>query len=223
MTTFTSGLMTTRKISDSTVRRLSTYLRRLRELDRSGGSVVSSSELAEGSGTTAAQVRKDLSHFGSFGKRGHGYSVTALRFALEEILGLTNRWRVAVIGVGKIGSALLGYGFFAQRGFDIVVAFDSDSAKVGRDMGGVLVKPMEELEPEFEAQDISIAIIATPPEEAQQTAERAVQAGASAILNFAPIKLDVPDGVAARTMDVTLELEGLCYLVTAAGAGLGER
>ncbi len=207
-----------RKISDSTVRRLSRYLRRLRNLDRQELKVVSSRELAEATGTTAAQVRKDLSHFGSFGKRGQGYTVTDLRVHLEEILGLTRRWRVAVLGVGKIGSALLGYGFFTQRGFDVVAAFDSDRSKIGRELGGVRVQPLNELEQTFLDRDISIAIIATPTEAAQKAATRAVRAGAQAILNFAPVKLHLPPGVAVREMDVTLELEGLCYIVTEAGS-----
>ena len=212
--------MTTRKISDSTVRRLSGYLRLLRKLDRAGRLVVSSSELAAGSGTTAAQVRKDLSHFGSFGKRGHGYSVGDLRLRLRRILGLDRRWRVGVIGVGRIGSALLGYGLFAHRGFDVVAAFDADPTKVGQQFGGVEVLPLEALETEFADRDLSIAIIATPPDVAQDVAHRVISAGASAILNFAPVKLDVPAGVDLRTMDVTLELEGLSYLVTASdGSG----
>jgi redox-sensing transcriptional repressor len=205
-----------RKISDSTVRRLSRYLRRLRNLDRQGQKVVSSRELAAATGTTAAQVRKDLSHFGSFGKRGQGYAVPDLREHLEEILGLTRRWNVAVIGVGRIGSALLGYGFFAQRGFDVVAAFDSDRSRIGSELGGVRVQPMRELETAFAEREVSIAIVATPVESAQKVAMRAVRAGARAILNFAPIKLQLPPEVAVREMDVTLELEGLCYMVTAA-------
>jgi redox-sensing transcriptional repressor len=206
-----------RKISDSTVRRLSRYLRRLRALDRREQEVVSSRGLAESTGTTAAQVRKDLSHFGSFGKRGQGYDVHDLRVQLEEILGLTRRWSVAVLGVGKIGSALLGYGLFRQRGFDVAAAFDADPAKIGLELGGIRIQPLSELEQTFSDRGVSIAIIATPVEAAQEMATRAVRAGASAVLNFAPVKLDVPPGVAMREMDVTLELEGLCYMVTAAG------
>jgi len=174
--------------------------------------------LAVSTGTTAAQVRKDLSHFGSFGKRGQGYAVRDLRVTLEGILGLSRRWNVAVLGVGKIGSALLGYGFFSQRGFDVAAAFDSDPAKIGLEHGGVRVQPLSELEQTFLDRGISIAIIATPTEAAQEAATRAVQAGARAILNFAPVKLDLPAGVAMREMDVTLELEGLCYMVTAANS-----
>jgi len=216
--------MSTRKISDSTVRRLSRYLRQLRELDRRERQVVSSRDLAQATGTTAAQVRKDLSHFGSFGKRGQGYAVGDLRVQLEEILGLTRRWRVAVVGVGKIGSALLGYGFFSKRGFDIVAAYDVDPARIGLDVGGVRVQPLAALERGVVDLEISIAIIATPPGAAREVASRAVRAGVSAILNFASVKLDLPSDVALRTMDMTLELEGLCYMVTAAhGAGEEDR
>ena len=140
-----------------------------------------------------------------------------LRVQLEEILGLDRRWTVGVLGVGKIGSALLGYGFFTERGFDIAAAFDSDPSKIGLELGGVRIQPMSELDDAFRDRGISIAIIATPTEAAQEAAARAVSAGARAILNFAPIKLDLPEGVALREMDVTLELEGLCYLVTEAG------
>ncbi|HKK08851.1 MAG TPA: redox-sensing transcriptional repressor Rex, partial [Gemmatimonadota bacterium] len=126
-----------RRISESTVRRLSIYLRYLRDLRRQGTSLVSSREMADGCGTTPAQVRKDLSLFGSFGKRGQGYGVDELALTLERILGLGRRWKVALVGVGKIGSALLGYHDLARRGFDIVAAFDTDPGKVGCRLAGV--------------------------------------------------------------------------------------
>ncbi|MFQ5889075.1 MAG: redox-sensing transcriptional repressor Rex, partial [Gemmatimonadota bacterium] len=198
--------MTTRKIADSTIRRLSLYLRLLRELEAGGRELVSSHELAERSGTTSAQVRKDLSLFGSFGKRGRGYTVAELQRTLESILGLRRRWRVALVGVGKIGSALLGYRDLERRGFDIIAAFDRDPAKVGRVFNGVEVSPLEELESVLRARAVDIAIIATPPEAAQPTAARLCRAGVSGILNFAPVKIEAPSGVSVRTMDVALEL-----------------
>ena len=206
--------MTTRRISDSTVRRLSGYVRLLRELDREGMSVVSSRELAEGSGTTAAQVRKDFSHFGSFGTRGKGYAVRDLLGRMERILGLQRRWRVALIGVGRIGTALLGYADLSERGFDIVTAFDADPEKIDLVRSGVRVRPLSELEAEVSENRIDIAIIATPPESARSVAIRAAAAGVGAILNFAPIKLDVGGGVQVRTVDVSLELEALSFLLT---------
>jgi redox-sensing transcriptional repressor len=203
-----------RRISESTVRRLSVYLRFLRELTRQGRELVSSRQLARGCGTTPAQVRKDLSLFGSFGKRGRGYTVDELRRTLEGILGLGRRWRVALVGVGKIGSALLGYQDFARRGFDIAAAFDSDPAKAGQVVSGVRVYSAERLTEVVRMQHIELGIIATPPESAQTVADELVGAGVGAILNFAPVEIDVPDSVTVRTMDVALELEGLSFVLT---------
>lgn len=212
--------MTTRKISDSTVRRLSQYLRYLRELGRRDRVLVSSRELAAGTGTTAAQVRKDLSLFGSFGQRGRGYPVAELAAGLRDSLGLHRQWRVGLVGVGKIGSALLGYGNLPQQGFEIVAAFDADQRKTGRRMFGVDVLPMDELERVIGERRIDLGIIATTPETAQEVAKRLEAAGISGILSFAPTVVGRAGGVPVRTMDVTLELEGLSFLVTSAkGAG----
>jgi redox-sensing transcriptional repressor len=206
--------MTSPRISDSTVRRLSVYLRLLRELTEEGREIVSSRELAERSGTTSAQVRKDLSLFGSFGKRGRGYTVAELEASLRRILGLGRRWHVGLVGVGKIGSALLGYEDLTRRGFDIVAAFDNDPDKVGRTVFGVEVTAMAELEPVVRERDVEMAIVATPPEAAQEVTERLVEAGVSGLLNFAPVKLDTQDGVAVRSMDVALEMEGLSFALS---------
>ncbi len=204
------------RISDSAVRRLSLYLRMLRELGRGGVELVSSSELAARTGATSAQVRKDLSLFGSFGKRGRGYAVGPLRETLEEILGLTQAWRVCLVGVGKIGSALLGYRDFEARGFDIVAAFDSEPAKIGREVFGITVSPVSELASVVRERGVEIGIVATPPEAAPQVADALAAAGVEAILNFAPTELQDVDGVPVRTVDVVLELEGLSYLLSAA-------
>lgn len=213
--------MTRLGISESTVRRLSVYLRLLRELGRDGPEVVSSQELAERSGTTSAQVRKDLSLFGSFGKRGRGYDVPQLRSTLEEILGLGRRWRVALAGVGKIGGALLGYEDLERRGFDIVAAFDTDPEKVGRSVFGVAVDPLERLEAVVDERDVEMAIIATPPGAAQSVTDRLVEAGVRGILNFAPVRLDAPEPVAVRSMDVALEMEGLSFALSYDGEERG--
>ncbi len=210
---------TSRRISESTVRRLSVYLRFLRELARQGREVVSSRQLAGGCGTTPAQVRKDLSLFGSFGKRGRGYTVDELRHTLEGILGLGRRWRVALVGAGKIGSALLGYQDLARRGFDIVAAFDTDPAKAGRAMASVPVYAADRLSEVVSDEHVEIGIIATPPESAQAVAETLVSAGVGAILNFAPVAIDVPERVTVRTMDVALEMEGLSYVLSGAHRG----
>lgn len=206
--------MNVRKISDSTVRRLSLYLNQLRALSARDVRLVSSRELAEGSGTTAAQVRKDLSNFGSFGKRGQGYRVDELRGRIEGILGVERRWRVAVVGAGRIGSALLGYRDLPARGFEIVAAFDADPAKVGREVSGIPVYPVDELETRLRAEDIGIVILATPPSVAAEIAERVAAAGVEGILSFAASKLETDAPIAVRWMDVALELEGLSFLIT---------
>lgn len=209
------------RISESTVRRLSVYLRLLRELGEDGREVVSSQELADRSGTTSAQVRKDLSLFGSFGKRGRGYTVSELRTTLEEILGLGRRWRVAVVGVGKIGTALLGYRNLERRGFDIVAAFDNDPAKVGEAVFGVEVSDVGAMGEVVEERDVEMGIVATPPEAAQSAADRLVRAGVRAVLNFAPARLDAPEEVAVRSMDVALEMEGLSFALSYDGSQPG--
>jgi len=206
--------MTRRDISEFTIRRLSLYLRRLRELREAGTEVVSSRQLADGSGTTPAQVRKDLSLFGSFGKRGRGYQVSALLETLESILGLGRTWRVALVGAGKIGRALLGYGDLERRGFRIVTAFDTDPEKIGQSHYGVEIRPLDELEETVRGERVEMAIVATPPEAAQETASRLVEAGVTGILNFAPVKVDVPPEVTLRGVDVVLELEGLSFALT---------
>ncbi|MFW6193543.1 MAG: redox-sensing transcriptional repressor Rex [Gemmatimonadota bacterium] len=214
--------MTRLGISDSTVRRLSVYLRLLRDLGRDGQGVVSSRELAERSGTTSAQVRKDLSLFGSFGKRGRGYDVDDLRATLEEILGLGRSWRVALAGVGKIGGALLGYEDLEGRGFEIVAAFDTDPDKIGRSVFGVEVEALDRLEDVVEDREVEMAIIATPPGAAQGVTDRLVEAGVRGLLNFAPVRLEVPSDVAVRSMDVALEMEGLSFALSY-GGGEGDR
>lgn len=216
MNTFTSKGMTVR-ISESTVRRLSLYLRMLRDLRERRVELVSSSELAERTGATSAQVRKDLSLFGSFGKRGRGYDVDALTTTIEGILGLDRVWRVCLVGVGKIGAALLGYQDMFQRGFEVVAAFDIEPAKIGREVFGVPVSPFDELEAIVARESVEIAIVATPPEAAGDVAQKLADAGVGAILNFAPRELQDIDGVPVRTVDVVLELEGLSYLLSGRG------
>lgn len=206
--------MSQRRISDSTVRRLSVYLRLLGEMEDEDRTIVSSRELAERSGTTPAQVRKDLSLFGSFGKRGRGYAVSELVGTLEGILGLERRWRVALVGVGKIGSALLGYSGLRKRGFEVVEAFDVDPEKAGAKVDGVRVSPMDQLEERLREEEVEMAIVATPPAAAQDVTDRLVAAGVHGLLNFAPVNLEVPSDVVVRSMDVVLEMEGLSFALS---------
>jgi redox-sensing transcriptional repressor len=200
-----------KKISESAVRRLSLYLRLLQEADAAGAETISSGELAERGGTTSAQVRKDLSLFGSFGKRGLGYSVPELLSRIRAILGLDHPWRVALVGAGKLGSALFSYRDFEARGFHIRAVFDADPRKVGARWGALTIRADEEMEGILRRESIDLAIVAVPADAAQQVAERLVRAGVRGILNFAPARLRVPDGVALSNVDVTLELEGLSF------------
>lgn len=200
-----------KKISESTVRRLSFYLRLLQEAADAGAETLSSEELARRAGTTSAQVRKDLSSFGSFGKRGLGYSVADLLHQLRDILGLDRSWRVALVGAGKIGSALFSYRDFQRRGFQILAVFDADPRKVGESWGTLRVRGDAELERALREKGIEIVIVAVPGEAAQSVVDRVIAAGVHGILNFAPVRLRVPPEVALRNVDMTVELEGLSF------------
>lgn len=203
-----------RKIADSTVRRLSLYLRFLEEFEDQGIATVSSDALALRGGTTSAQVRKDLSFFGSFGKRGLGYAVPELAGRLREILGLGREYRVVLLGAGKIGSALVQYRGFQKRGFEIVGIFDVDPAKIGKRWNGTVVSDVAELEKQIAGEHIDIAVLVTPADVAQDLADRIVKLGIKAILNFAPVQLAVPDDVAVKNVNLALELEALSYALT---------
>ncbi len=203
-----------RRISDSTVRRLSHYLRALEELEGRHATTVSSDQLAARGGTTAAQVRKDLSHFGSFGKRGLGYSVAELAGRLRRILGVDRHWKVALVGAGRIGSALFEYPDFAARGFRLVAVLDRDPAKVGRVWGPVTISDISELERVVGERDIDLMILAVPGDAAQAIAERAVAAGARGLLNFAPTQLRVADDVPVTNVNLVMEMEALSFALT---------
>ncbi|HEY6867916.1 MAG TPA: redox-sensing transcriptional repressor Rex, partial [Candidatus Eisenbacteria bacterium] len=205
------------RISEPTVRRLSHYYRVLEEVHAEGRRMISSHRLAEREGITSAQVRKDLSYFGSFGRRGLGYSVEHLRHEIRSILGLDRRWRVALVGAGHIGSALLAYRGFAAQGFDVVAIYDRDPARVGQKLGGLVVQDASAI-PGAAALGIDIGVIATPLKAAQEVAEALVAAGVRGILNFAPRKLFVPEGVALRTVDMTMEFESLSFALHQARA-----
>jgi redox-sensing transcriptional repressor len=206
------------KISDSAVRRLSHYLRFLDEFEAAAMRTVSSDDLAERGGITSAQVRKDLSHFGSFGKRGTGYPVGALRERIVEILGLGRTWRVALVGAGKLGAALFHYGGFRRQGFEVVAAFDTDPSKIGRRWGEIAIDDVADLARVVRKREIEIAIITTPAEAAQEVADALVSAGIEAILNFAPRKLIVPPEVTLRDVSLTIELESLTFALTHKGS-----
>lgn len=198
-------------ISEPTVRRLSNYYRVLEEVAAEGKRMISSHLLAEREGITSAQVRKDLSSFGSFGRRGLGYHVEHLRDEIRALLGLDRRWKACLVGAGHIGSALAGYRGFSDQGFDIAAVFDADAARVGRTLEGLVVRHVSQLT----AKDgFEIGVIATPVRAAQEVADLLVAAGVQGILNFAPRKLRVPATVMLRTVDMTMEFESLSYALT---------
>ncbi|MDQ3555316.1 MAG: redox-sensing transcriptional repressor Rex [Gemmatimonadota bacterium] len=199
------------KVSESAVRRLSLYLRFLQEAQDAGVATLSSDQLAARGGTTSAQVRKDLSLFGSFGKRGLGYPVPDLLRRVREILGLDRRWNVALVGAGKIGSALFSYRDFERRGFGICAVFDSDPGKVGDRWGSLLVRPDADLDRALRDERIDIVILAVPAEAAQGLVERIAGVGVRAVLNFAPVRLRTPEWMALRNVDMSVELEGLSF------------
>ena len=172
---------------------------------------MSSEELANLGGTTSAQVRKDLSVFGSFGKRGLGYAVPELLVALREILGLGRVWRVVIVGAGKIGAALAQYGGFAHRGFTVTAVYDNDPRKIGRSWGGLTVRDVADLERDAAREHPDIAVLAVPAEAAQTTADRIVRARIGGILNFGPARLRVPPSVRVQTVNMAAELEALSY------------
>lgn len=205
-------------IADSTVRRLSLYLRFLEEFERHGHTTISSGELARSGGTTSAQVRKDLSFFGSFGKRGLGYGVSDLIASLRRILGLEARWPVIIIGAGKIGAALAQYRGFGVHGFDVVGVYDTDPARVGERLAGVLVQPDAALEADIARLRPRIAVLCIPGEAAQPQLDRVARAGIRAVLNFAPTALVAPEGVTVRTVNMATELEVLAFALTNPGA-----
>jgi redox-sensing transcriptional repressor len=203
-----------KRIADSTVRRLSAYLRFLEDFEQRGSLTISSEELAKQGGTTSAQVRKDLSFFGSFGKRGLGYSVPELASQLRDILGLGREWRVIIVGAGKIGAALAQYRGFRQRGFTILAAYDVNRDKIGRRLEDIPIRDMSELEADIARERPDIAVLTIPGEEAQAVVDRVVTAGIKAILNFAPTQLHAPNDVAIKTVNMAMELEGLSFALT---------
>jgi len=197
-----------RKISDSTVRRLSVYLR---FLEQAKTPTIASGELARPGATTSAQVRKDLSFFGSFGKRGLGYSVPELARRIRDILGLERGYRVVLVGAGRMGGALVQYQGFKQRGFHITAIYDHDARKIGSRWNGLVVRDVKHLETDLKRDPSDIAIVATPAESAQHVVDRLVRSGVKAILNFAPVPLNVPSDVEVKTVNMALELETLSY------------
>ncbi|HUV29595.1 MAG TPA: redox-sensing transcriptional repressor Rex [Acidobacteriota bacterium] len=202
-----------KRISESTIHRLSLYYRALFLLEKEGGETVSSKELAKREKLTPAQVRKDLSFFGSFGTRGLGYPVSELRLQISAILGINRTWRVALIGVGNIGSALVSYKEFAKQGFQIVKLFDNDQRKIGSNHKGIVISDIKYLEKELKEARIEMVVVAVPATVAQYIVDDVVKAGIKAILNFAPVNLKVPLDVYLRDENMSMELEYLSFAI----------
>jgi len=199
------------RIPDIVIGRLPLYLRALSRLQQEGRDVTSSHELGRRLGISSAQIRKDLSHFGGFGKQGTGYQIEFLIDKLQHVLQVNQEWSVAVIGAGDLGSAISRYGGFAERGFRISWLFDADSSKVGSQIGDFTVKSIDELEATIKEHDCQIAMVAVPAKFAQDVADKLVKAGVRAILNYAPINLNVPDDVMVQYIDPVVHLQHMTF------------
>ncbi len=207
--------MKTLKIPEATIIRLSVYSRYLTEVDRKGIITISSGEIAEGVGVSPAQVRKDLAYFGEFGTRGVGYNVKDLRRHILKILGLSVDWNVTLVGLGNLGLALSMYKGFRERGFVITSLFDNDPKKVGTQVKGIEVMSVDRLEEVVRHNRTQIGIISVSAEVAQDIADLLVKAGVQAILNFAPVVLNVPPEIELRNVDLAVNLEVLTFNVGA--------
>ena len=190
--------------------RLPRYLRLLEDLD-SHRDVVSSEELAVAAGANAANVRRDLSHLDFHGVRGIGYSVGELKARIRQELGIAERRRVAIVGAGNLGRALANYAGLSRRGFDVVALYDTDVRKVGTMVGSVTIQHLDVLDGDCRSKSFEIAILAVPAVAAQQVADRLVEHGIHSMLNFAPVRVKVPDTVSVRQVDLSMELQVLSY------------
>jgi redox-sensing transcriptional repressor len=201
----------TEMIPDIVIGRLPLYLRALTHLRQEGHEVTSSHELGRLLGISSAQIRKDLSHFGGFGKQGTGYQIEYLINKLGQVLQIDQEWLVAVVGAGSLGSALAKYGGFAHRGFRIAWVFDSDPEKIGQKVGDLEVLPIERLAEILPAQKVQLAMLAVPAEYAQIVADQLVTAGVRAILNYAPININVPEQVRVEYIDPVIHMQHMTY------------
>jgi len=196
------------------VPRLARYLRLLKRLEKEGVARVSSRELAERLGANAAQIRKDLSYFGEFGVRGVGYDVTYLIAELSRCLGIDQDWNMVIIGTGQLGSALARYRGFEDEGFHCIGVFDREGGSVGKKVGPLTVRPVEELVPFIRQNRVQIAVIAVPAESALDVAALAMEGGVKGILNFAPVRLQATPDVFVHQLDLSTELMVLSFYLS---------
>src|SRR6266581_6400033 len=205
-------------IPEGVIDRLPKYARALGQLEAEGRDVVSSQELGVRLNITHAQIRKDLSYFGRFGKQGRGYNVQKLLDELRRILGLNRQWRMALVGIGRLGRAILGYEGFGPQGFHIVEAFDSNRQLIGQKVDGVVIRDTGELEAVLSKNPVDVGIVAVPAQEAQEVIDSLVRCGVRAILNYAPIAARTPRNVTVRRIDPVLALQGMTFYLKADAA-----
>jgi redox-sensing transcriptional repressor len=198
-------------IPDIVIGRLPIYLRALTRLVVEGQEVTSSHELGRRLGISSAQIRKDLSHFGGFGKQGTGYQISYLVDQLRQVLKVDQEWEVAVIGAGDLGTALLHYKGFADRGFRIACVFDNSPQKIGKKIGDYVVRPMDDMQKVIQERGIKIAMIAVPADKAQEVANTLIEVGIRAILNYAPMTLNVPADVKVQYIDPVIQMQRMTF------------
>lgn len=199
------------KVPEITIQRLSIYLRALKKFTDEG--ILSSQGLARLVGTTAAQVRKDLAYFGEFGIPGQGYNIGKLKQEIRHILALTQEWRLALVGAGKLGTALLAYPGFKREEFKIIAVFDNDPKKIGKKVEGITIEPVEKITDILLEYEVKIGILTTPADVAQSVVDKMIEGGVRGILNFAPVHLKIPEKIKLKNVDLSMELEALSYFL----------
>ena len=202
------------EIPEVVISRLPVYYRLLIRIQAEGRTVISSRELVDALGVTPAQIRKDLSYFGRFGKQGRGYSVQRLTEELRTILGLERRWKMVLVGVGRLGRAIASYHGFEPQGFDVIALYDADQSVVGSEVSGHIVRDAALLESEVRANTPEIGVVAVPAEYAQTVIDTLVRGGVKAILSYAPRAVQVPRGVELRQVDPVISLQSITYHLT---------
>ena len=203
--------MPTNVVPDIVIGRLPIYLRALTRMQELGQEITSSQELGQRLGIGSAQIRKDLSHFGEFGKQGTGYEISYLRDQIAKILHVDRDWTLALVGFGDLGQAILHYGGFIGKGFHIEAIFDNDPDKIGQVEEKITIRSLDDLTQVISEQKISIAIVAVPAGAAQEVADKLIEVGVRAILNYAPITLSVPDGIQVQYIDPIMHLQRMAY------------
>ncbi len=200
-------------VPEVVIQRLPLYVRALSQFAGSGDDVISSEQLGQRLQMTPAQIRKDLSYFGRFGKQGRGYDVNSLEQRLRSILGLDRTWNAAVVGMGRLGRAVVSYPGFAPEGFNIVAAFDVDEDIVGKTISGLKVMAISVLAKTVAELEIKIGIVTVPIDHAQEVIDALIEAGIKSILNYAPLSPQVPHGVIVRGIDPVLSLQSMTYYI----------